>query len=423
MNPVWASALLNAAVRRSGNMQLPAILMIVSSILQVPIAGLLILGTGDSAGLGLPGASVAVIITSAVNAVILGIYLWRRTSSPRLRLDALRLEGRYFSAIFQVGLVASLSPLFVVLTVTLINVLVGRFGMEALAGYGIVARLEFLLVPLVFGFGAAMVSLVGTNVGAKQLERAERIGWIGGSCAATATGVVGLTLARFPALWLTLFAILGELPWQTGETYLQIVGPAFLFRGLGLSLYFASQGTGAVKWPVIASFEDLEAASEHQPDMPVVPAVDDVISQRQDRGAERFPFPYTVGTSVEVEVLDGWNSRDSTSSDQPIQLWIRGALATTGDARIQQCALVYLSDNTLLFNGMRRHGSVMTGYRITSLDHALWFHRVLDCSQWMFYDQQGPSAADGRTMNHGRIWSADGVLLATAAREGMLRKV
>lgn len=253
MNPVWASALLNAAIRRSGNMQLPAMLMIVSSILQVPIAGLLILGTGDPAGLGLPGASVAVIITSAVNAVILGIYLWRRTSSPQLRLDALRLEGRYFSAIFQVGLVASLSPLFVVLTVTLINVLVGRFGMEALAGYGIVARLEFLLVPLVFQFGAAMVSLVGTNVGAKQLERAERIGWIGGSCAAIATGVVGLTLARFPALWLTLFAIPGELPWQTGETYLQIVGPAFLFQGLGLSLYFASQGTGAVKWPVIAT--------------------------------------------------------------------------------------------------------------------------------------------------------------------------
>jgi len=253
MIPVWASALLNAAVRGSGNMQLPAMLMIGSAILQVPIAGLLILGTGDAEGLGLPGAAVAVIITSTVNALILGIYLWRRTSSPRLRLDALRLEGRYFSAIFQVGLVASLSPLFVVLTVTLINVLVGRFGMEALAGYGIVARLEFLLVPLVFGFGAAMVSLVGTNVGAKQLDRAEQIGWIGGACAATATGVVGLILALWPALWLGLFAVPGELPWQTGEAYLHIVGPAFLFQGLGLSLYFASQGAGAVKWPVIAT--------------------------------------------------------------------------------------------------------------------------------------------------------------------------
>jgi putative MATE family efflux protein len=253
MIPVWASALLNAAVRGSGNMQLPALLMIGSAVLQVPIAGTLILGVGDSAGLGLPGAAVAVIITSTINAVILGVYLWRRPSSPRLHLDALRLEGRHFAAIFQVGLVASLSPFFVVLTVTCINVLIGRFGMETLAGYGIVARLEFLLVPLVFGFGAAMVSLVGTNVGANQLDRAEHIGWVGGGCSALACGIVGITLALFPVLWLGLFAVPETPPWQTGETYLQIVGPAFLFQGLGLSLYFASQGAGAVQWPVIAT--------------------------------------------------------------------------------------------------------------------------------------------------------------------------
>ena len=193
--------------------------------------------------------------------------------------------------------------------------------------------------------------------------------------------------------------------------------------GSYVNRYVRVEQKGQTVFALMASFKDLEAASEHQPVMPMVPAVDDVISQRQDRGAARFPFPYTVGTSVEVEVLDGWNPRDSTPSEQPIQLWIRGTVATTGDARIQQCALAYLSDSTLLFNGMRRHGSVMTGYRITSLDHALWFHRAPDCSQWMLYDQQGPSAADGRTMNHGQIWSADGVLLATAAQEGMLRKV
>ncbi len=251
--PVWMSALLNAAVRGSGNMQLPAMLMIVSAFVQVPVAGLLILGGFGFGGLGLPGAAVAVIIISTLNTLILATYLLKRPASPRLRLDTFRLEGRYFGAIFQVGLIASLSPLFVVLTVSCINVLIGTYGLEALAGYGIVARLEFLLVPLVFGFGAAMVSLVGTNVGAKRLDRAEHIAWVGGGCAAAATGVVGFLLALFPVLWLTPFAIPESLAWVTGESYLQIVGPAFLFQGLGLSLYFASQGAGTVQWPVIAA--------------------------------------------------------------------------------------------------------------------------------------------------------------------------
>ena len=45
---------------------------------------------------------------------------------------------------------------------------VGRFGTGAIAGYGAGSRLEYLLVPLVFGLGAPLVALVGTNIGAGQ---------------------------------------------------------------------------------------------------------------------------------------------------------------------------------------------------------------------------------------------------------------
>jgi hypothetical protein len=64
-----------------------------------------------------------------------------------------------------------------------ITELVGRFGPEALAGRDIVSRLEFLLLPLVFGVGAAMTSIVGVNIGAGQWQRAERVSWIGASIA------------------------------------------------------------------------------------------------------------------------------------------------------------------------------------------------------------------------------------------------
>ena len=38
----------------------------------------------------------------------------------------------------------------------------------------------------------------------------------------------------------------------TGTAYLRIVGPAYGFFGLGLSLYFASQGAGRLLWPLLA---------------------------------------------------------------------------------------------------------------------------------------------------------------------------
>ena len=38
---------------------------------------------------------------------------------------------------------------------------------------------------------------------------------------------------------------------EAGAAYLRVVGPAYGFFGLGLSLYFASQGAGRLAWPLL----------------------------------------------------------------------------------------------------------------------------------------------------------------------------
>ena len=106
-------------------------------------------------------------------------------------------------------------------------------------------------MPLVFGLGAPLVALVGTNIGAGQRARALRIALIGGGVAFVLTEAVGLAAAIWPAAWLGLF---GHDPHmlETGTAYLRVVGPAYGFFGLGLSLYFASQGAGRLFWPLFA---------------------------------------------------------------------------------------------------------------------------------------------------------------------------
>ena len=144
-------------------------------------------------------------------------------------------------------------------TIGLTTGLVGAFGPAAIAGYGIGTRLEYLLIPLTFGFGGALTALVGTNLGAGRRERALRAAWIGGGICFALTEAIGIAAALAPAAWLTLF---GNDPAMiaAGSTYLRIVGPFFGFFGLGMALYFASLGAGALKWPLLAGLSRMVIA-------------------------------------------------------------------------------------------------------------------------------------------------------------------
>jgi len=114
-------------------------------------------------------------------------------------------------------------------------------------------------VPLVFGFGAPLVAMVGTCIGAGQRERALRATWAGAAMAFILTEAIGLAAALFPRAWLTLF---GSDPamLDAGAQYLRAVGPFYGFFGVGLVLYFASQGAGRLLWPVLGNIARLAVA-------------------------------------------------------------------------------------------------------------------------------------------------------------------
>ena len=116
-------------------------------------------------------------------------------------------------------------------------------------------------MPIIFGLGGPLVAMVGTNIGAGRRERALRIAWIGAAVAAGLTELVGLTAAAFPHAWLSLFDNDPAMLELRGPTYLRIVGPFYGLFGLGLALYFASQGAGRLLWPFIANVTRLLIAA------------------------------------------------------------------------------------------------------------------------------------------------------------------
>jgi Na+-driven multidrug efflux pump len=74
------------------------------------------------------------------------------------------------------------------------------------------------------------------------------------------TASIGLLAAAFPRAWLGLFTADPQAQ-AVGITYLLIVGPFYGFFGLGLALYFASQGAGRLGWPLAAGFLRLTVAA------------------------------------------------------------------------------------------------------------------------------------------------------------------
>jgi Na+-driven multidrug efflux pump len=216
----------------------------------IPLSPLLIFGWGPVPAMGIAGGGLAVVLTTVFMLALLGWYVLSGRSIVRLRFA--RLRWSLAADILKVGGIGAVNTLNTTLTMALITALVGSVaGPDAVAGFGTGARLEYLLIPLVFGLGAPLVALVGTNIGAGQNARALRIALTGAALSFALTEAIGVAAAIWPASWLTLF---GDDPRMlaSGTAYLRHVGPTYGFFGLGLSLYFASQGAARLGWPLLA---------------------------------------------------------------------------------------------------------------------------------------------------------------------------
>jgi len=247
---MWLMNAFASVIRGTGNMLVPGAVICGGALLLIPLSPCLIFGWGPFPALGVAGGGWALVIYYGVGALILGAYC--ASGRNPARLVASRLHLNLMRSILSVGALATLNPLLTNALVALTAALVGAYaGTAAVAGYGIAVRLEYLLIPIAFGLGAPMVAMVASNIGAGQPERAMKIALTGGAMAFVLAEAIGLAAAFFPEAWLRLFGAEDHML-EAGATYLRTVGPVYGFFAMGFSMYFASQGAGRLKWPLLA---------------------------------------------------------------------------------------------------------------------------------------------------------------------------
>src|SRR6267142_6578297 len=196
--------LLGGAVRGTGNMTLPSAVIGSSVLARIVLSPLLIFGWGPVPALGPAGAGWGLTLSFGAGSLVLIAYLRSSRSLITLAFHGVPLQWALFAEILKVAVPGLINVFITNMSVLLLTGIAGHLGREAAIGYAMGARLEYILIPLAFGFGTAIVAMVGTNWGAKQYARAREIAWTGAVTVAMACATIGLIVALFPDLWMGL---------------------------------------------------------------------------------------------------------------------------------------------------------------------------------------------------------------------------
>jgi putative MATE family efflux protein len=248
---VWVMNTMSAILRGTGNMKLPSFLILSSAFCQVVIGGSLALGIGPIPSFGMRGVAAGALIAFSVSVAVMGWHLFSGRAGVVPKLWGLHIRWTMFIDILKVGAIACFSPLQSVLSVSIFTHMLAQFGTEVLAGYGIGARLEFLLTSIAFAVGIASVPMIGMAIGAEKIARARRIAWTAGTVTFVSMGAFAIPIAIFPDLWVDIFTNDPGVR-ATSRQYLAMAAPMYAFIGLSLSMYFSSQGAAKVLGPVLS---------------------------------------------------------------------------------------------------------------------------------------------------------------------------
>ncbi|WP_163508462.1 acyl-CoA thioesterase [Fodinicola acaciae] len=175
---------------------------------------------------------------------------------------------------------------------------------------------------------------------------------------------------------------------------------------------------GKAIFTLSASFHVPEQGFDHQPDMPDRQSADELPPRpERDRPGGGRLRESTVSQVLDLRSRDGGDPVTRTQ-----QLWVRTREPLGDDPLLHVCALTYISDLSLARTASLPYRKQAT-MQITSLDHAVWFHRPCRADEWLLFSQHSTTAAGARGLVHGEFFSQDGRLVASVTQEVLMRPI
>jgi len=244
-------------MRGIGNVMLPVYIILFTVFLNLVLDPLFIYGYGPIPGYGVAGAAVASIITQGLSAAI-GLYiLFRGKYGIKIKISSMYFDIHNLKRTFNLGFPASVEQSTRALGMTMMVIIVTSFGSEIVAAYGIGARiLSFIVIPAL-GLGIATTSLVGQNIGARKIKRAEQVANLSNKIAFFGLTGLGIILFIF-AEPLTAFFIPNDPDViRDGALFIKIMAPSFGLLGVQQVMNGTFNGAGFTKASMLISILSL----------------------------------------------------------------------------------------------------------------------------------------------------------------------
>ena len=187
---------------------------------------------------------------------------------------------------------------------------------------------------------------------------------------------------------------------------------------------------GACMFTMSISYHKHETGYDHQSTMPDVPMPEDLPSDAALQAQLLAHLPpnmksyWTRPRPIEMRPLDISRYLKREKAEPKQACWMRANGRLPDDPQLHQCVLAYASDFTLLDTALIAHGKLAfdPDVQLASLDHAMWMHRPFRADEWLLYVQDSPSASGSRGFSRGSVYTRDGVLVASASQEGLMRR-
>ncbi|MDW6003563.1 acyl-CoA thioesterase II [Vibrio mangrovi] len=178
-----------------------------------------------------------------------------------------------------------------------------------------------------------------------------------------------------------------------------------------------------------ASYHGEASGFEHQNTMPEIPGPENYASESELMAQIAHLVPESVrkmfcrDKPIEIRPVHVVNPFKPEKLEAKQYLWIRANGKLPNDQLIHQYLLGYASDWGFLITALQPHGvTLMTpGFQVATIDHSIWFHRPFNMDEWLLFAIESPSTGNGRGLVRGEIYNQQGVLVASAMQEGVMR--
>jgi len=173
-----------------------------------------------------------------------------------------------------------------------------------------------------------------------------------------------------------------------------------------------------------ASFQKVESGFEHQQEMPQIEGPDNLITDAEKMGVQSPNAARPKTWPIEYRQVHPLRSGEAQPGPPRNFVWMRAAGELPDELALHQQLLAFASDAHLLATALRPYAvnPAAANMQISTIDHSLWYHRPFRFDDWLLYELSSPSASNARGFSLGRIFNRAGVLVASAAQEGLIRQ-